>query len=290
MQKGRRHCLKSGRIVTMTEEDETGHPDERAEGYFCGLRGLLRYRRRLFAHSGSGRTKLAFEWEGVPLVLGGVFPVSVAGRLGAGARKEVGVECRDGSDALWTGGRALNTAGFCFVLLQDTFHKNPISPHLRSFAVGKIKSLAVLTLFILARRSYQTAFGAVPTGTEPGTELKKNSYVRPVALGVLFLMIGGLMLLHPISGKYSPTSERVVALVFTGILGAGAPLCFFERRAKVVRRLAIFAIVTAVAGLAVSMTMYAFFAIEGLCVSGAQLVVSIAALVTARKAWQSFVD
>lgn len=185
---------------------------------------------------------------------------------------------------------ALNMAGVCFVLLQDTVHKNPISPHLRSFAVGSIKSLALLTLFILARRSYRTAFGAVPTGTESGTELKRNSYVRPVALGVLFLMIGGLMLLHPISGKYSPTIERVVALVFTGILGAGAPLCFFERRAKVVRRLAIFAIVTAVAGLAVSMTMYTYFAIEGLCVSGVQLVVSIAALVTARKAWQSFID
>ena len=79
-------------------------------------------------------------------------------------------------------------------------------------------------------------------------------------------------------------------LMLAAILGAGVPLCFFERRAKIVRRLAIFAIVTAVAGLAISLTFYAYFVIEGLCVSGAQLLVSIAALVTARKACQSFVD
>src|SRR5688572_9321834 len=50
---------------------------------------------------------------------------------------------------------AVTTAGVCFLLLQDTFHKNPVSPHLRSFAVGSIKSLVLLTLLILARGCYQ---------------------------------------------------------------------------------------------------------------------------------------
>src|SRR5688572_3992696 len=116
----------------MTEEDETGHPDERAEGSFCGLCGLLRYRRRPFAHSVSGRTKLAFECEGAPLVLGGFVPVSVAGGLGAGARKEVGVECRDRSDALWTGGRGLEHGGSLFRSAPGYL---PQEPHLTAPAL-----------------------------------------------------------------------------------------------------------------------------------------------------------
>jgi hypothetical protein len=65
--------------------------------------------------------------------------------------------------------------------------------------------------------------------------------MRPAALGVLFLMIGSLMLLHPASGEYSPTDCRVVALAVTVIFATGAPLCFSERRAKLARRLTIFA-------------------------------------------------
>src|SRR5687767_6893190 len=222
---------------------------------------------------------LLWFWAGLALCL-------LPAAWGLAREKKWGWNAAVGLMLFGLGAGALNTAGVCFILLQDTFHNNPISPHVRSFAVGSIKSLVLLTLLILARRSYQTAFGAVPTGGE----LKRNSYVRPVALSVLFLIIGSLMLLHPASGKYSPMDSRVPALALTVILAAGAPLCFAERKARVARRLAILGIVTAVAGLGLSLTMYAYFAIEGLFVSGVQLVVCIAAVVIAAKAPRCFVD
>jgi hypothetical protein len=100
---------------------------------------------------------------------------------------------------------------------------------LQGSLLGLEKSLALIALLIVARRSYQTGFAAVPAGSET----KRNSYVRPVALGALFLMIGGLMLLHPIAGQYSPTPLRVVGLALCGLLSDGRPvactLCHADR-------------------------------------------------------------
>jgi hypothetical protein len=157
---------------------------------------------------------------------------------------------------------------------------------LQGSLLGLEKSLALIALLIVARRSYQTGFAAVPAGSET----KRNSYVRPVALGALFLMIGGLMLLHPIAGQYSPTPLRVVGLALCGLLWAGAVLCFLERRAMVVRWHALFATLIAAAGLVGSMTLHSYFAASGLFVSGTQLVLSITAVLTAARTCAVFVD
>jgi hypothetical protein len=159
---------------------------------------------------------------------------------------------------------------------------------LHTLALGMGMFLVVLVLLILARRSYQTAFAAVANGNDVPT--KRNSYVRPVSLGVLFLLIGLLTLMHPIMESNNPILLRLVGFVCMAVLWMGAAMCFFEREWKIIRYLAIFATVVAAVGFLSSICFYTYFALIGFLVSGLQIGLGVAAIFTGAKAQSSFVN
>jgi hypothetical protein len=184
---------------------------------------------------------------------------------------------------LWTLGQ---TTG---MFLSQTLNKSTLIPvALRQMAMALGIFTVVFVLLILARRSYQTAFAPASSGTELPS--KRNSYILPVALGVMFLLTGLLMLLHPITSAYSPIPLRILGVMLVPVLWAGAAVCFFERKAKLIRAFAIYATVIATAGLLGSVTLYAYFALMGILVSGVQLTFGIAAICAVAKARLSFVD
>jgi hypothetical protein len=178
------------------------------------------------------------------------------------------------------------TSGMFLVRSLDKSEMARVALHTFALSLGIF--LVVFVLLILARRSYQTAFAAVANGSD--VPIKRNSYLSPVSLGILFLLIGLLILVHPVVRWSNPILLRLIGVVFMAALWIGAAMCFLERRWRIIRYLAIFATVTAAVGLLSCVCFPSYFALMGLLVSGLQIMLGLAAIFAAAKARSSFVN
>lgn len=145
---------------------------------------------------------------------------------------------------------------------------------LRNLALSVTSMSAILILLISVRRTYQSASADGDT--------KQNNYVRPVSVGVIFLLMGLTGLLHPSVMYQSPIALRLIGFTFAVFLWVAAGLCFFERPWEKVRLLAKIATVTAAIAAIFSLSFYSYFALLGLIVGGVQVLLGSVAIVAAK--------
>ena len=185
----------------------------------------------------------------------------------------------------WNCALGLVIVRFCFVIVQiaSLFMSTVLNPPvlngilLRAFALSLTLPVIVFIMLILSRASFRS--------TAAADETNPPSYFRPVFVGVIFLVMGLLTFMHPISLHESPALLRMLGFIFVAFLWTSAALCFFEHPWKRIRSLATIATAIAALGAIASLSFYAYFALLGMVVGILQLLLGATAVFTAKNSF-----
>ncbi len=140
--------------------------------------------------------------------------------------------------------------------------------------------LILFILLIIGRQGYQTRFKVASQHSEP--PLKANSYVKPVASGLLLLLVGFCAIAIPTGDLTNPAP---IGFFLAFIIWIGAAMCFFERQWKSVCVLAILGTVMPIIGL-----VSTSFLLRALFMGGIQFVLGASSIIIIAKSKENFIS